>query len=215
MSEFSGPLTKLVNQIYSKADAEPFREPVDWKALGLFDYPQIIKRPMDLGKVKENLQSGKYRTAGEAADDIRLVWKNCMTYNADGSDFYNLAKNMSKKFEDKYAKLEKELNAAATGAGSKAGAKGANEPTLEEKRVFAKNLYKISKEDLGKVVVEIDTKCPSALTKNSAEDEVEVNVDMISPAVFHSVSSFVKAAAGGDAGKKKKTAGAKRKSTGD
>ena len=69
--------------------------------------------------------------------------------------------------------------------------------------------------DLGKVVVEIDTKCPSALTKNSAEDEVEVNVDLIAPAVFHAVSSFVRSAAGGDGGKKKKSAGAKRKNASD
>ncbi len=70
---------------------EPFREPVDWQALGLFDYPQVIKKPMDLGLVKKKLNEGKYKTIHDAADDIRLIWKNCMAYNADGSDFYNLA----------------------------------------------------------------------------------------------------------------------------
>ena len=70
---------------------EPFREPVDWQALGLFDYPQVVKKPMDLGLVKKKLNEGKYKTIHDAADDIRLIWKNCMAYNADGSDFYNLA----------------------------------------------------------------------------------------------------------------------------
>jgi hypothetical protein len=70
---------------------EPFREPVDWQSLGLFDYPQVIKKPMDLGLVKKKVNEGKYKTIHEAADDVRLIWKNCMTYNADGSDFYNLA----------------------------------------------------------------------------------------------------------------------------
>jgi hypothetical protein len=32
--------------------AEAFNEPVDWKALNLPSYPQIIKNPMDLGTVK-------------------------------------------------------------------------------------------------------------------------------------------------------------------
>ena len=46
---------------------------------------------MDLGLVKKKLNEGKYKTIHDAADDIRLMWKNCMAYNADGSDFYNLA----------------------------------------------------------------------------------------------------------------------------
>lgn len=84
------------------------------------------------------------------------------------------------------------------------------------RKLFCTTLFlPVISSDLGKVVVEIDTKCPSALTKNSAEDEVEVNVDLISPAVFHTVSEFVKTAAGGDGGKKKKSAGAKRKSSAD
>lgn len=211
MADWMAPMLKLVSQIYSKADAEPFRDPVDWKALGLFDYPQIVKKPMDLGHVKSKLEGGKYHDINEAADDIRLIWDNCKAYNADGSDFYLLAKNMSKKFEDKFAKLEKELKtSASTGA---AKSKGAAEPTLEEKRTFAKNLYKVTKEDLGKLIVEIDTKCPSALTKNIAEDEVEINVDIITPAVFHHVAEFIRKAASANDGKKKKSAGTKRKST--
>jgi len=30
----------------------PFREPVDWKNLGLLDYPSIVKHPMDLGTIR-------------------------------------------------------------------------------------------------------------------------------------------------------------------
>jgi hypothetical protein len=38
----------------------PFREPVDWKALGLLDYPSIITRPMDLSTVKKKMSSKSY-----------------------------------------------------------------------------------------------------------------------------------------------------------
>lgn len=58
-----------------------FREPVDWKEMGLLDYPMIIKKPMDLGTVKKRLERGEYRTPEEAANDIRLIWSNCMLYN--------------------------------------------------------------------------------------------------------------------------------------
>ena len=60
---------------------------------------------MDLGTVKKKLEKGKYHDVSEAADDIRLVWKNCMTYNADGSDFYRLADSYRKRFEERYQKL--------------------------------------------------------------------------------------------------------------
>ena len=43
-----------------------------------------------------------YLVTSIPVDDIRLVWTNCMTYNQDGSDFFLLAKNLSKKFEEKY-----------------------------------------------------------------------------------------------------------------
>ena len=46
---------------------------------------------MDLGLIKQMVNQGKYKSIHDAADDVRLIWKNCMTYNADGSDFYNLA----------------------------------------------------------------------------------------------------------------------------
>ncbi len=38
--------------LFSSANTGPFRDPVDWKAWQLLDYPQIIKHPMDLGTVQ-------------------------------------------------------------------------------------------------------------------------------------------------------------------
>ena len=200
--------------IHTHIITEPFREPVDWKALGLFDYPQVIKKPMDLGLIKKKLNEQKYKSIHDAADDVRLIWKNCMTYNADGSDFYNLAQTMAKKFEEKFEKLcaANEVAAAAGGGDGSAGGGAPQEPTIEEKRAFAKSLYKIGKEELGKVIMDLDAKCPKALIKNSAEDEVEINVDNISPAAFVEVRDFVNekiaeaGGASGAGGKKKKSA---------
>lgn len=204
-SEFSGML-KLVQQIHSRQDAEPFREPVDWKSLALFDYPQIIKKPMDLSQVKRNIEIGKYSNINEAAEDVRLIWTNCMQYNADGSDFYVLAQNFQKSFESKYNKLVKEQGSIKTeGKG-----KNMTEPTLDEKKSFAKSLYKISKEELGILITTLDEKCPAALTKNASEDEVEINVDNIVPAIFHELTAYVRNCSSDSAsGRKKKSSGGK------
>ncbi|KAL3904107.1 MAG: hypothetical protein SGARI_005075 [Bacillariaceae sp.] len=184
---------------------EPFRTPVDWKTLGLYDYPQLVKKPMDLGSVKKKISGGKYKSIPEAAQDVRLVWQNCMTYNADGSDFYLLAKNLAKKFEEKYAKLVEDHQIdGVVPMGDAAGVTGM--VTLEEKKAFSRVLYKISKEDLGKIIVEVDGKCPMALTKNNAEDEAELNVDLIPVGLFRELKQFADScgkAASKKTGKKK------------
>ena len=91
----------------------------------LYDYPKIIPKLMDLGTVKSKLEQGKYADASDCANDIRLVWKNCMTYNADGSDFYRLADSYCKRFDERYQKLIDEFGEEIVCAGS-GGAFGAS-----------------------------------------------------------------------------------------
>jgi hypothetical protein len=68
VSTGSTSLTKILTIVVSLFHpAVPFREPVDWKGLGLYDYPQIIKKPMDLGTVKKNLKAKKYTNVADAA----------------------------------------------------------------------------------------------------------------------------------------------------
>ena len=113
-----------------------------------------------------------------------------MTYNADGSDFFNLAHNLNKKWNDKFKKLLDDLRIKDTPVEPVGGAGG--RLSNDEKRAFAKQLYKISKEDLGKILVEVERKAPTALTKSSAEDEIELNVDKIPSHLFGDLQSFVK-----------------------
>jgi len=39
-----------------------------------------------IGTVKKNIESERYSNMKEIADDIRLVFFNCMLYNKDGSE---------------------------------------------------------------------------------------------------------------------------------
>ena len=49
----------------------------------------------------------------------------------------------------------------------------------------------MTKEDVGKVLVDIEAKCPEALVRNASEDEVELNVDKIPAALMQELSQFV------------------------
>lgn len=167
---------------------------------------------MDLGTIKKNIVDRKYKSLQDAHEDVKQVWANCMQYNADGSDFFILAQSLNKKWEDKFKKLlvdqrVKEVPQVPPQVGSTTVS---TKLTTDEKRAFAKSLYKISKEDLGKVLVEIEKKYPSALLRNSAEDEIELNVDKLPQPLFGELQLYVKtslASAGGGKPKKKSSGG--------
>mmetsp|Transcript_35651 Transcript_35651/g.113988 ORF Transcript_35651/g.113988 Transcript_35651/m.113988 type:complete len:210 (+) Transcript_35651:171-800(+) len=193
-------MTKIVNWLAAKPDSVPFREPVDWRGLGLYDYPQIIKKPMDLSTVKASIERGDYKTVHDCAEDIRLIWTNCKKYNQDGSDFYNLAESFSKRFEDKFAKVKTEEAPAEEEAD--------HAPSLEEKTRFAHAIYKIKPEELGALVEKLDERCPEAIDKVSLvsanEEEIEINVDAVDPKTFHELDRYLRQCTATSAPKKKK-----------
>jgi Bromodomain extra-terminal - transcription regulation len=119
-----------------------------------------------------------------------LVWTNCMTYNADGSDFYILASNLSRRWEEKYSKMQTEFGFTVMMPPSSSAPKE-NTLTLEEKRTFARDLYKIQKDELGAVLMELVEKSPAAITKNAAEDEFEINVDKIDAGIFAELTAYI------------------------
>ena len=90
--------------------------------------------------------------------------------------------------------------ATTTKSGSSAGAAASNNrASLTDRRTFAKSLYQITKEDLGKLLVEVEQKYPAALKRNAAEDEIELNVDVIPAALLTELTQFINGA------KKRKT----------
>ena len=82
-----------------------FNTPVDPVELGLPDYFQVIKRPMDLGTIKKRLENGCYSTIEGFQADVLLTFDNAMQYNPDGSVVHNMAKEMRTKFVSDYGKL--------------------------------------------------------------------------------------------------------------
>lgn len=67
-----------------------FNEPVDPVALGLPNYFDVVKQPMDLGTILSKLSAGEqqgwakceYHTAEAVYRDVSLVWHNCALYNS-------------------------------------------------------------------------------------------------------------------------------------
>ncbi|OEU17169.1 DUF906-domain-containing protein [Fragilariopsis cylindrus CCMP1102] len=86
-----------------------FNVPVDPVELGLPDYFELIKKPMDLGSVQKKLEKGEYHAIKDFQSDVNLSFENAMTYNEQGSVVYDMAKELKTKFEGDFKKLEQQL----------------------------------------------------------------------------------------------------------
>ena len=96
--EGEAAMATIIDWLMKRPDSADFREPLDWRGMGLNDYPKVINKPVDLATVKQNIKG--YRTIHNCADDIRLIWSNCKKYNGEGSVYYSLADSLSKIFEE-------------------------------------------------------------------------------------------------------------------
>lgn len=146
-----------------------FLEPVDWQALGLTLYPSIVRRPMDLKTVRSRINNREFSSRQECVEDVRCIWTNAMLFNGLGSKVYAHAKLCSETFESL-------IN----------GAIGIQEllPSNEEITAFTEKCFKLSPEDLGKILLLLDKLCPRCLLRSQAHDEVQLNVDLLTPTAF-------------------------------
>lgn len=88
-----------------------FNCPVDPVDLGLPDYFEVIKKPMDLGTIQKKLDQAVYHELEEFAGDAKLTFDNAMTYNEEATVVYDMAKELKIKFEADWKKLLAQLGA--------------------------------------------------------------------------------------------------------
>ncbi|KAN0060731.1 transcription initiation at TATA-containing promoter protein [Thecaphora frezii] len=146
-----------IKSLRSRREALAFLRPVDPIALGVPHYPQVIRKPMDLGtidiklaltamvlkpntkpsdKVKQapqwNLDPAKdyYRNLGQFDADVRLVFSNCATFNGADSPFTQSAQVL----EAAHDKYMKDAPPAAAAAPLQAQASAGGETAAERTR---------------------------------------------------------------------------------
>lgn len=106
MKECRQILTKLMKH----KDGWVFNVPVDDVALGLHDYHQIVKRPMDLGTVKSNFSKKLYTTPVEFSDDVRLTFNNALLYNPKHDPVHGMAEQLLLRFEELYKPIQDKID---------------------------------------------------------------------------------------------------------
>jgi hypothetical protein len=83
-SSLSSGLKKVLKYLLKKEEVSwPFTEPIDRKLAP--DYYERIRQPMDLTKMGDKLEKGRYADVAEFESDFRLIIVNCRKYNGPGS----------------------------------------------------------------------------------------------------------------------------------
>jgi len=83
----------------------PFLEPVDVEGLGIYDYYDIIKEPMDFSTMQNKMTAKQYASPEEFHADMMLVISNCLRYNPDGQPVNKCGKDLKEFFESKWDEL--------------------------------------------------------------------------------------------------------------
>ena len=67
---------KIVQALWKLRGCYIFHVPVDPEKLNCYDYFDIVKKPMDLGTIKNKLNQGLYEKGTEFLEDMQLIFDN-------------------------------------------------------------------------------------------------------------------------------------------
>jgi len=91
-------LTPIWRKVYEHPDAPPFQIPVDHIALGIPDYVDVIKNPMDLSTMNIKLERGEYEEPWGFIQDMWLMFENAWLYNKKNSRVYRMCTKLKEEF---------------------------------------------------------------------------------------------------------------------
>ncbi|XP_076324451.1 bromodomain adjacent to zinc finger domain protein 2B-like isoform X5 [Tachypleus tridentatus] len=93
----------LLEELEKHEDSWPFLLPVKTKQFPT--YKKIIKKPMDLSTIRNKLEGGLYKVKEEFAEEVRLIFDNCETFNEDESPVGRAGHSLRAYFESRWAEL--------------------------------------------------------------------------------------------------------------
>nr|CAI5864220.1 unnamed protein product [Callosobruchus analis] len=103
-SDWKVQARNLIDALWECEDSIPFRTPVSAERYP--DYHSIVKHPMDLGTVKENLARDLYAVPQAFCKDMRLIFQNSRLYNTKKrSRIYIMTVRLSAIFEEHASKI--------------------------------------------------------------------------------------------------------------
>ncbi|XP_064636542.1 transcription initiation factor TFIID subunit 1-like isoform X2 [Lineus longissimus] len=111
----SSVFESILNEMRDLPDIQPFLFPVSTKVVP--DYYRLIKKPMDLQKIRENIRNRSYHSREQFIMDTNQIVENSKQYNGPKSALTRAAQHMMDlclqriaEKEDRLMRLEKAIN---------------------------------------------------------------------------------------------------------
>ena len=184
-----GKATYLIKYLEQQVESHEFRNPVDYKGLGLDDYPQVVKAPMDLSTVRKKLKANKYTRLSEVVADIALIWDNCRAYNAIGSTIVLQAETMEATMRAYCQKHGISLDFSKK-RGREDVTDHLDEPSevsLDDKVQLCDRIRHVSHETLAQIVQTVENECTQAL-EDLDKDRLQLRLDVLDTETFRKVA---------------------------
>ncbi|KAL0280188.1 UNVERIFIED_CONTAM: hypothetical protein PYX00_001561 [Menopon gallinae] len=89
---------KILEYIKNHEEAWPFVDPVDENYAPR--YYSVIRKPMDLQRMEDKLDSGEYLTFNEFRNDFQLIVDNCRQYNGSENEYTEMVRNLQEAFQE-------------------------------------------------------------------------------------------------------------------
>ncbi|KAK6627783.1 hypothetical protein RUM44_010262 [Polyplax serrata] len=89
---------KILDYIKNHDEAWPFVDPVDENYAPR--YYSVIRKPMDLQRMEEKLDSGDYVTFNDFRNDFQLIVDNCRQYNGSENEYTEMVQNLQEAFQE-------------------------------------------------------------------------------------------------------------------
>lgn len=74
-------------------------------SLYLEDYTSVVRTPMWLRKIADNLQKDHYCTVGEFVSDVHFIFTNCASYNRNNAEFLTMSVRLKELFDKEFKKV--------------------------------------------------------------------------------------------------------------
>ncbi|CAH0388225.1 unnamed protein product [Bemisia tabaci] len=172
-------INELLNKKLKKW-AWPFEKPVDAEWLGLTNYHEVIKKPMDLSTVKSKLENFEYKNSKEFAADVKLIFSNCRQYNGPEHEVVGMASKIEEIFDDRFSKCppdppEPDLDMEVVeDSDTSTDSEGAGEERAKTLLRFQEQV-KMMQEQIRELVEEISRKGKKKAKKKKKKEQKELN----------------------------------------
>lgn len=195
IESYSREYNEVLSQLRELEDSEAFLEPVNWKKLGLDDYPNIVRNPMDLKTVGRKVKANFYSKAEHFWADIDLIWHNCQLYNHESSDVYQQSIRMQEAANslrdmlfpsipkrNQKRRYESDLHTESE-----------DEDTMDtpKKTLLCQRISRLSPELLALVVRHIYSQ-DQQIIHHSGEHRFSIDIDLMSDKLFSTTSALTK-----------------------